>query len=650
LILFALAMVGILFMVALVIDFSNVRNTRQDSKLLSDSATTAGLRSLAPDGVAHPWQAACTALDYLTANESDLSLAVEYRNGAGTVLVGNPCASLRNLECVATDSTTWAWIHAVAGEHTYDIKSAYMLPDANFPEDAAAYSGDVGAAAQGGCDQLAVIATKTDDAFFGGIGGAADYSTAIRSVGRVKIGDDGKAAIALVLLEQNDCQSLNWAAGSGALAVRGTADRPGIIHSDSRGDGDNCGSGDVVLEGKQNSGPRVRALAAPDNPAKYGIISTFARFSTRTNDANWTSNRMASGTEVWACDPDSGASGPSPCTQGPTGNKRVTRKPADDRYLASVVALRTEANGVFTAVAADATPAGYTAYSTLPGNDCDLKGSDPNVTINFVGPVYVDCATLQIGNDKLVTFANTVTKVAFKGNLNLSGTGTLDLRAPRQVFVHNLGGAGDALPAGSQGQIRVNQDAAASCEARQTADRNATTELVIRQGGLSSSAGGTVHLCSTFVHLMGGQVTGPPVDASAGTYPAPYSNSANTGTIKVQAGSHLEWTAPNTISAAPTTGSYRFEDLALWSETQRDNEVGGGGDMVLKGVFYLPNTGPDAATGGLTLSGGSSGAINLDAQLWVRKLHFNGGAEFRMRSNPADTVPAPVLEGLGMVR
>jgi hypothetical protein len=71
---------------------------------------------------------------------------------------------------------------------------------------------------------------------------------------------------------------------------------------------------------------------------------------------------------------------------------------------------------------------------------------------------------------------------------------------------------------------------------------------------------------------------------------------------------------------------------------------------VLKGVFFLPNTGPSDAPGGLRIGGASSSLIQLDAQLWVRKLDHNGGPVLSMRANPADSIKVPFLAGVGLVR
>jgi hypothetical protein len=663
LVLMALLITAMLLVVAIVIDFGNVRNTRQDTKRVADLATAAGARSLAPDGKPRPWAGACAALEYLEANRSDLTFTVSYWDGNGPdggVSVSDPCPvpapdpDDESDLCVAGEPTSWAWIRATAGDLTVDIRTGYETPDDDFAEDATIYSGQDGETERGGCDQLAIITGASDSAFFGGVAGATGYDTINRSVGRVEIGNREDVAVALVLLEREDCQALSFAGGgggSGEIVVRGTKDRPGIIHSDSTGKGDACGANNTVIVGKQSpSGPLVRALSAPDDSTQHGIISTYARFLGGTNDAKWTPSRSVQGTEVWMCDPDSGPV-VATCSTGPSGNRRVTRKPADDRYLDDIIDLRSEANTVFNQL--PAVPDGYTRYTDILGASCTLGGTEAIFELTSLlhpgAKLYVDCPTLSIGNKQQLIIPGHITHVAFQGRITFSGDGLLDIRAPEQVLVHNGGGNTDAIETGSQGRLRINTGGAASCTARTAGAPDAVTEMVIRRGGLKGTAGGSVWLCSTFVHLMGGDTSASPVNTTAAGYPAPYDNPLD-GYFSIGGGGGAQWTAPNTILVKPSAGSYRFEDLAVWSETQLDNEISGGGTMVLTGIYFLPNTGPSSSTGGLNIAGAGSGAINLDAQLWVRKLHHNGKPHLTMTANPADSIPLPFLAGTSLVR
>jgi hypothetical protein len=665
LVLFALVLTALLFVVAIVIDLGNVRNTRQDTKRVADLATAAGLTSLAPDGKPRPWVGACEALTYLQANEPSITFTVTFWDGLGPDggnSVAPPCPAVADEDeddlCVADDKTTWAWIRAVSSDRVVDIRSGYETGLASgFAEDQTIYAGDD--SEHGGCDQLAVITGASDSAFFGGIGGVTDYESVGRSVGRVKIGNAGPVAVALVLLEQFDCQALAFSGGGGvgAVSVRGTGNRPGIIHSDSEGSGDGC-PGRPVIEGKQNNGPRVRALSSPADPGIHGVISTYHQLQGGSNAANWTRNRTSNNTDVWACDLDAGTAGPDPCDTAPTGGARVTRTPADDRYLSALTTLRQSANSVFAQIAADTLPAEWVRYRSL-GFSCNPTGVGIPRTVEAAevptGKLYVDCpgSGLQLSNNHSLTIESGITEVAFQGPVTLSGgggtAGTLDIVSPRRVLINDAKPPHKDVALDIGGSLRINRAGEPSCSARHTAAPGEVSEVVIRTGSMETGNNANLSLCSTFVHLMGDSVSAAPVDVASGTYPAPYSNSQN-GTFSVGGGGSVDWTAPNTTSGEPVAGGYLFEDLAVWTEAQSSSTISGGGAMVLKGIFVLPNAGPDSGSGGLIITGTSDGNIDLDAQLWTRKFHHNGNAQLRMRANPADSILLPFLADISLVR
>lgn len=670
-VLIAMAMVAILIMAALVLDLSNVRNTRQGDKLIADTAAAAGLRDLAPDGTALPWRGACSALNFLKANGAGSSLSVNFFDGDGPSgpALSDQCGN--TVECDPSNKSTWAWITASFGSFRADIRTAYVTPDPTYPDDAGSYNLDDGDPTRGGCDQLAVIISNSDGTLFGGVAGATGYATGTRTVGRVLLGPDAPAAVALVLLEQTDCETLDYS-GSGSILVRGTEGRQGIIHADSSGEPAECGSSDVVIEGNNttSSGPQVRALSAPSDPTVHGIITTYAGFLGRSNGASWTSTRVSASTEVWTCDPDSGSAGPSTCSDGPTGARRVTRQPADERYLAKVTDLRGEEMApIFASLAAGSIPSGYEAF-TAAGGTCNPGGAStqtvglaagPGVTVVVPsGKLYIDCpnnsgpSSFTIGTNQQVILESGITEVVIDNTLGLAGNGVLDMRNVRKVTIYNRQSAATAVSSGAN--LLVNLNGYEDCAARQVANSAEVTEVVVRTGQVTTTGGGSIRLCSTFVHLMGGSTTSDP-RVSACTYPVPCVNPSNNGAISVGGSGTFEWTAPNTEDALPNVGSYRFEDLALWTESQclatsasPASGLGGGGVIRMRGIYFLPNCGPTAGAGGFYVSGSSSGSIDFNAQLWTRKLRINGGPPFAMKANPDDSIPVDRFLGSGLVR
>lgn len=91
------------------------------------------------------------------------------------------------------------------------------------------------------------------------------------------------------------------------------------------------------------------------------------------------------------------------------------------------------------------------------------------------------------------------------------------------------------------------------------ASANGDAYVYLRSGRLSKGSQSSLRLPRTFVYLASGRV-----DFGAGT-------------------GVLDWSAP---LAGP------FEDLALWSESAQQHEVGGQATLSLVGVFFTPNADP----------------------------------------------------------
>lgn len=644
LILFALAMVGILLIVALVIDYGNVRNSRQDNKLTADVVATAGLQSLAPDGIARPWRAVCSALGYLKVNKPDLTLTVSYLDGNGTALSGNPCSSLANQECVANIKTTWAWIHAVGGAQAFDIMSGYVTPDPAFPEDATTYSGDNGTLASGGCDQLAVIVSKADDAFFGGIGGRSGYDTASRSVGRVRIGLEGDGVPAFLMLERKSCDALSEQVGSGEAGIiveSASPDEPGIIHVDSSGspaagcNGNNNPSGWAVYS-SGTGGPKIVAKPAADGTP--GIISIHAL-------------EIGPPPAAYA---GSTAAGLSPA---PTSGKVVSRKPVDEKYNpASAPTISNLHAAAYTDANRSTAPAGYLTVTAC-------NNSSTAVTAPLV---FVNCPSgYSPGN---VTFPN-ATDVIFNGPVSVSNNKQLYLPAARRIVVGGIdsGPNSGGLSVAGGGRLGINSVAPfadtdagvlAACTGREGTDGwTQTTQLIVfggrgtgaDQGALNVTGRGA--LCQTFAYLAGPK-TNPTYtrrEITNGSYDptclaakpcASASSTAQTNAFLYVVGT-MRWSAPNQLSVQPPPGSVGVEDLALWTESAMKSEVKSGGDLQARGVYFLPNARFEMRS--------PATATPQDAQFIARSLQLLQGA-LRMQPTPGNAVQIPVLQGIGVVR
>ena len=115
------------------------------------------------------------------------------------------------------------------------------------------------------------------------------------------------------------------------------------------------------------------------------------------------------------------------------------------------------------------------------------------------------------------------------------------------------------------------------------------------------------------------------------------------GYVSVGGGGFMEWTAPNIVSTTATSTDWNaLEDLTFWTEASgtvsgstTNSKIGGGGQMYISGVFFLPNANP------FVISGGSFQANGANAQFIVRRLSANGQGTLTMRPNPNDAVTIP---------
>ena len=641
LILFVFLMVALLGLAGLVVDFGLVRNDRQRNKSAADVAVAAGLQALNVSNAVVPARGACEALDYLKVNHTELSglnTGTGWTNGSGTTIPGgDPCDSttpsiahlnLWSTACTATAAgarSSFVWFTGSTGDIDVKIRAGFDATDINsggFADEAA--HPDKGAADQYGCDQLAIIVTERETAGLGRIVGGNELQSTIRSVGRVTVDDSSDGAVALLLIEPEDCGALDingYGAGTRVL-VKGLDSRPGIIHADSVGS-DGCGGSSRVLMADGASG--IVSQQSPDGTAP-GMISLTALGTnpTKAYDGALNVNVVAEG-------------GTGPQEGGAKG-----RAPVDERFLGLATAtnpsygmtkLRSDAAAAFAITnASQAATAGYTQYY----DDC---GALPNP---IIGPkVFIHCDVTQT-----TTFADTVTDVTIKGNIDVNG-GVVTIPNPRNVFVYGeTGPAGDGVRLGSSSQLLVNNNGLTGsnvCTNRQAqiqaaADPKPVTKFVVGNGTFTAgSNSSTMRMCGTTLFLMDGDLP-----SSIGTAPA---GNSHRGSLNIVAGATLEWTAPNRTNLPPTAAQIKeLEDLAFWSETSGGHSINGSGaSMLLKGIFFTPNA--DA----FKINAGGAG-IDADAQFITRKLEVSGGGTLSMTADPNNSVPIKIISGYSLVR
>jgi Flp pilus assembly protein TadG len=645
-ILMALSLTAVLIGAGLVIDFGIARYERSINKSTADAAALAGASAVSPgDGLYHPWKGVCTALAYLQANDPQIAtLTATYDNGSGSGVSGT-CGTTtipNDTLCVANQPNTWAWFTGTTldGDVTVEIRNGYAMPDSDFPDDTV-LAADTGSTSTGGCDQLAVIITQSQRPGLGSLATSSDLVTRARSVARIVPGVGGGTPIALLLLERHDCMALAAGSNNTYFDVQGNGVNPGYIHADSLGDGSLCNAGNKVLYGKFAKHVIARHS---ETGGVTGQISTAALTGAPGAVA---ANATDGSANVCAEQAD------GTCATT-IGRAVIGRNPIDTRYLTGVRAALTNANAAVAWSTATATANGYTVWT--PSNCNNLNVATPPTTgspvPNNATKLFVNCPSgMTIKDDLLI--ANAV-DVVVNGSISVGSNNSLAIPKAQTLWVKGASGSdgvsiSGALALGTHTNATASNTGSASvCPATQTA----RDQLVIMNGAFTGGAQGDFHLCGTAV-VMGDGWTG--TSCPVPTTPTPISvepvNNTCHGQVNLGGGGFMEWSAPNLVSSGATQTDWNaLEDLTLWTETSGDsqvsnaNKIGGGGQMYVSGVFFLPNANP------FIISGGGFHNNGANAQFIARRLEANGNGTLYMKPNINDSITVPAAPSVSLVR
>jgi hypothetical protein len=262
----------------------------------------------------------------------------------------------------------------------------------------------------------------------------------------------------------------------------------------------------------------------------------------------------------------------------------------------------------------------------------------------------VNCPSgLTIKNNLLI--ANAV-NVIFNGPISIGSNNSLSIPKAQTVWVKGAAGTGvdvsGALALGTYTNTTASNTGAASiCPATQTA----RGQLVIMNGAFTGGAQGNFHLCGTAVIMGDGWTSTCPVPSTPTPVSVEPANNSCTGQINLGGGGFMEWTAPNLIASGATQTDWNaLEDLTFWTETSGSgntstaNKIGGGGQMYISGVFFLPNANP------FIISGGGLQNNGANAQFITRRLEANGNGTLYMKPNINDSITAPPPPLISLVR
>jgi hypothetical protein len=537
---FALLLVVMLGMVALVLDAAALRADRRASQTVVDMAATAGAMSLyAPLTLnATPHEACLDAWGYFTENAPDAPD------------VSDPCGVFAGAEaCDPSDP-----IEAIVDADPYEVRILWPVPDGH-----RLLEGRHDEEIDGSpCDRVGVEVRRTRGFVFAPVLGHTDGATSASAVARVAFDDEQKLVPALVVLDPLGCQTLHarGQAGSAVHVWEGSGGEPGIIVVDS--DGVACGPPTRVI---RLDGNNVTIKAGVTNDAgdvrsgaifNYGLlvgtpqndIYSAARVPGQLIGGDPTPQHPIPGSrstrEAWEHTYDCAGSYPFSLSD-PLPHAGIDGCPEAGERPAHISALRSHVDAIV--ASADRVEAADAAgYEVLTGSECDIQG---DVTLDLPDGKsgwWFDCDTLRVRS-----------------------AGTLEV-PDGDVVVRGSLGAGPVQPQENaidlSGVLRINATGAGDA-----------SFVYARRGHFSK--GGTAGLA------LGRE------DGTAGTFVM-----LNDGRIEMAGNTaeEFDW-------FAPYDGD--FENLALWSTGTRDHRMTGDvSNLRADGIFYMPNAKFDFGGGG----------------------------------------------------
>lgn len=395
LVLYALLLVAIFAMVALVLDIAGLRQARRGDRLAADLAATAGAALVDPTVPATAATACQAAWDYVELNIDDEPGPVTAPSCAGTFasVVCDPSAPI---SAIGTRGSVRITI-------THPVPDVHPLMRAEVAGGDAAQAIDATADGQA-CERLGVRIERTRSFLFGGFVGDSSGTSDVHAVARRAVSTTTEAP-GVVALEPSGCNALTTTSDGVTLTVAG-ASRPGIIDVDSTG-----ASCSFVID-----------TQSPGRLIAEGFGPSTGRFS---------SHAAGVGNVASAYDPAdlaAGALSPVPVpVAAPRGRSFV-----DTRYSTAIATLRATLGGA-------GTPAGFTAPPLLPCTVPAPVSPLPAVPVIVpAGDVFVDCPDAAGG-----FVVESGAQVTFEGG-TVVFAGGIDVRNGGCLAVHHDGCGGVA--------------------------------------------------------------------------------------------------------------------------------------------------------------------------------------------------------------
>lgn len=642
LILWALLLVALLTMVAIVIDLGQTRANKRVNQSVADMAAFAAGPNLAPDsgGATHVPQACKDALTYVKAN------APGFPQGPG-INMDLGCDSLPTC-VVGSEPATSTTISHDFNEYTVKISypvSAAEIQDTRFASNSGANDGS------SSCERLKVTVIRRNDTLFAGVIGRTAPDSVASAVVRGFPTWDSTHVPALLLLERRDCAVLQTSGGSSGLEVLANGTTAGLIHADSVGE----------LSGSYCNGTNT--------PNGYVIYGGTSGPSVKADDAGTTAGRI----DLWAITAGNGVRAayqvPTGVYNTPTGGQIASRIATDYRYndntsgnpnphACSFTRSSVSNKPCITALETDASfffgkSTGYyssnPAWQVVNGGNC-TPNSPLTINLTTAKPnLFVDCASASgwkpQGSGTITVNGASGTPGLLVTSGPITAANTVTINGMDSVYIAGSGNDSDnSSGLDVPGALCLNVGSAACSTAATAVCPSGTqpffTALVIKTGQFTTSSSSGFHMCNTFMHA-GVSAATPQQTVSPGNspilcsnaLPCPQSNNKN-GLFHIHG--NIEWTAPRSNPGPPTTTS-PWEGLLFWSEsgangpTSNDDSLEGQSSIVANGVVFAPNA-------QVTFHGNGSNT-QANAQFISSRLNLNGTSRLLLSPDPNDSVP-----------
>ena len=624
-IVWALLLVGLLTMVAIVIDLGQARAERRTDQSIADFAALAASNQLSSS----PSSACQDAWAYIQNNAPGLP------SGASM-----PCNQFIP-GCPNSPNSVPA-----TGTGPYTITFEYPVSDAEISDSRFTPNGSgygLGPNDGSTCQRFKVTVARTRNSMFAGIVNEFQRTAHASAVMRLTPGQT-KNVPSLWLLDPTGCIAMDVSGGShvfvGQQGVPSNPDPslqktiPGLITVDS--DGSTCGVKKTVNIG--GSGTEVWAIPTSGDPS--GSISLFSLPA--GTDCSTAPNACNQG------DVNSGRLQPVPVSR----SERATRTPLDWTYNCKSASDPSALSYVLPA------PGSTTAYpkyhSVVTIGDCPIPTD--RTTPPYIDQLrayvtdtsgYVPAGFQKWTTSTLVTIDGVIPLPIGGSRCNPNG---VVIALPANYVVDCPGGFKASGSGQNAGQVWIQGGNVVFDGPVSISGNGYLTVNGLLDGSMPPSPSNLTGACAGSFDPTTGDVITPPVLCP--TYSSAHAayvymrsgdlsmNGGNlalnntvlyqsSGALKITAGAPPRW-------FAPTEGA--FNKLALWSEQSASYTLNGGGNLQLQGVFFAP----EADAFNLT---GNGNFPSLHAQFIAYHLNVSGGGVLTLVPDPTVNIKAPDVGG-----